>query len=86
MSKVVAIRYAGVMPVYNMEVYKHHNYVTPFGSILHNCRYFCLSRSLSAMNPTKEPKKTYEDLIEDRKETYETFMCGGEPSEGYMAS
>ena len=86
MAKIVAKRYIGLMPVYNMEVYKHHNYVTPFGSILHNCRYFCISRSEAATNPEKAKKKTYEDLIEDRKETYETYMCGGEPDEGYLAS
>lgn len=86
MAKIVAKRYIGTMPVYNMEVYKHHNYVTPFGSILHNCRYFCLSRSLSAVNPVKERKRTFEDSIDEKEENYDSFMTGGEPSASYMAS
>ena len=86
MAKIVAKRYAGVMPVYNMEVYGHHNYVTPFGSILHNCRYFCISRTLNAVQPEREKKRTFEDIIDEKEENYESAMCGGEPDESYLAS
>lgn len=86
MAKIVAKRYAGVMPVYNMEVYGLHNYVTALGSILHNCRYFCISRTLNAVNPASEKKRTFEDMIDDKEENYESFMCGGEPDASYLAS
>ena len=50
------------------------------------CRYYCLSRSLSAVNPVKERRRTFEDSIDEKEENYDSFMTGGEPSESYMAS
>ncbi len=83
MAKIVAIRYAGIKPVYNMEVYGLHNYVTPQGTVLHNCRYFCVSRVQAAM-----AKKAEEDSYwdEDETESYETALCGGDPTAAYIGA
>ena len=50
-------------------------------------RYFCISRSLKAEGP-KRKNPAYFDFEDDKdeKEDYESFMCGGEPSENYLAS
>ena len=49
-------------------------------------RYFCLSRSLSAVTPVKERRRTFEDSIDEKEENYDSFMCGGNPTDSYMAS
>ena len=82
MAKIVAIRYAGIMPVYNMEVYGLHNYVTPKGTVLHNCRYFAISRVQAAM----AEKAAEEEDEDDGAENYESFMCGGEVTAGYIGA
>lgn len=81
MSKIVKKRYVGIQPVYNMEVFGRHNYITPFGSILHNCRYFCISRVTTAEGEKPEP--VWED--EDKKEDYQSYMCGGDADGSYLA-
>lgn len=81
MSKIVKKRYVGIQPVYNMEVFGRHNYITPFGSILHNCRYFCISRVTSA--ETEKPAEIEEDE-DDKTEDYESYMCGGSITDGYV--
>lgn len=48
-------------------------------------RYFCISRTLNAVNPVAEKKRTFEDMIDEKEENYESFMCGGEPDESYLA-
>ena len=47
-------------------------------------RAFAASRTLTTEEPKAARKKMFEDLIEDRKEDYESYMCGGEPSESYL--
>ena len=57
--------------------------------VTHTCdavRYFCISRSETASNPGKARKRTFEDIIDEKEENYETAMCGGEPDESYLAS
>jgi len=49
-------------------------------------RYFCISRTEMAQTPVKERKKTFEDMIEEKEENYESYMCGGEPYASYLAS
>jgi len=49
-------------------------------------RYFCISRTELAQTPVAERKRTFEDMIDDKEENYETFMCGGEPDASYLAS
>ena len=47
MPKIVSIKPVGRMPVYNMFVNSAHNYITPYGTVLHNCdaiRYWTASR------------------------------------------
>jgi phage terminase large subunit len=46
-------------------------------------RYFCISRTLKTEEPKKERRR---DEDEEKEEDYESFMCGGEPTDGYMAS
>lgn len=82
MAKIVKKRYAGIEPVYNMEVYGLHDYITPFGTILHNCRYFCCSRVLEAEGKKEETAEEYEDEFVETD--YETWMCGGDMSASYM--
>ena len=76
MAKVDTIRYLGKQDVYNMEVAEHHNYITPLGTILHNCdacRYFLVTRTLKA--EAQLPMEEEEDDGQ-RIESYEEFMCG----------
>lgn len=82
MAKIVKKRYAGIEPVYNMEVFGLHNYITPLGAILHNCRYFCVSRVLGA----EGDKKPEEPLDDDEfvETDYETWMCGGDITDNYV--
>lgn len=81
MAKIVKKRYAGEEPVYNMEVFGLHNYITPFGSILHNCRYFAVSRVLEAEGEkAQEAEEDEEEVLTD----YETYMCGGDITQGYV--
>ena len=49
-------------------------------------RYFCISRSEVANKPVETRKRTFEDMIDEKEENYESYMCGGEPTEGYLAS
>ena len=78
MARIVAKRSIGTMPVFNMEVYGLHNYVTPFGSVLHNCRYFVTSRTLRSHQPV--PQQPVDEMLEP-EENMEEYMCGGEPSD-----
>ena len=82
MAKIVKKRYAGIEPVYNMEVFGLHNYITPLGAILHNCRYFCVSRVLEAEGEkTEAPEEQDDEFVET---DYETWMCGGDMTQSYM--
>ncbi len=77
MAKIDSIRYLGKSDVYNMEVAEHHNYITPFGTILHNCdaaRYFLVTRTLRAEAQLPESEEEEEEA--NRIESYEEFMCG----------
>lgn len=86
MSRVVSIKYFGIQPVYNMKVEKNHNFITPKGTVLHNCdalRYYCISRIMPTFQTLVE-NPDYDEL-EGTKEEYEEFMCGdGEPSADYI--
>lgn len=82
MSRIVAIRYFGKRPVYNMEVDGLHNFITAGGTVLHNCdalRYFAISRVFEAER-TQAP--VFDD---DEDEDYDEFMTGGETPESYLA-
>ena len=48
-------------------------------------RYFCVSRTTSAREPTAERKRTFEDMLDEKEENYESYMCGGELTESYLA-
>lgn len=85
MAKIVSKSYLGIMPVYNMEVYKHHNYVTPMGTVLHNCRYYCISRTLAAEKQKKEIDD-FSDYLEDAEMSYQDYMCGGTPTSSYLGA
>jgi phage terminase large subunit len=53
--------------------------------ITHNpdmCRYYIISRVLHA----EKPVEVEEDYEEDRREDYESYMTGGEPTASYIAS
>ena len=81
--KIVSIKPAGVEPVYNMTVDKHHNYLIAGGLILKNCdaiRYFAQLRTLPP-----EMMQEEDEWDEPNKSSYEDYMCGGEPGAGYMA-
>ena len=54
--------------------------------ITHNpdmCRYYIISRVLKAEKPVENDE---EDDDTDRREDYESFMTGGEPTASYLAS
>lgn len=85
MAKIVKKRYAGIESVYNMEVFGLHNYITPLGAILHNCRYFCVSRVLEADGEKDGRNEASEDDDEFVETDYETWMCGGDMTNGYMS-
>lgn len=81
--KIVSIKPAGVEPVYNMTVDKHHNYLIAGGLILKNCdalRYFAQLRTLPP-----EAVDDDKDFEEPKGSSYEDYMCGGEPGAGYLA-
>lgn len=84
MAKIVKKRYAGIEPVYNMEVFGLHNYITPLGSILHNCRYFCVSRVLEAEGEKDEKTALSQEEDEFVETDYETYMCGGDMTQSYI--
>lgn len=46
------------------------------------CRYFCVNRSLAA----EKPKAAEDEEEEDGSESYESYMCGGEVTDGYMSA
>ena len=46
------------------------------------CRYYCISRTLAAEAAKQDNEKS---LAEEAEQDYETAMCGGEMTEGYMA-
>lgn len=85
MSKIIAARYLGKSPVYNMEVVEHHNFITAMGTVLHNCdalRYFCISRTMPAVQETEKDRLLDED--DGENEEYDSYITGGEPSENYI--
>lgn len=45
------------------------------------CRYFCISRTMVSETPTAEEEV---DEFEEVTETYEAYMCGGNPTHAYM--
>jgi len=44
MAKVKTVRYAGKADTYDLTVGGYHNFSICGGLIVHNCRYFCMSR------------------------------------------
>lgn len=87
MSRIVAKRYLGRMPVYNMEVFGLHNFVTAFGTVLHNCdavRYYCISRVLPAEVQAEKEEALWDD-DEDEQNDYNEFMTGGDMSASYLS-
>ena len=46
------------------------------------CRYYCISRTLAAEAAKQDNEKSW---VEEAEQDYETAMCGGEMTEGYMA-
>ena len=49
-------------------------------------RGFCVSRILPTEAPETKPRRTFEDLLEEKEENYESFMCGGEPGPDYLGA
>ena len=49
-------------------------------------RSFCASRIVPTETPLEPKRRTYEDMLEEKEDNYESFMCGGEPSEGYIGA
>lgn len=84
MARIVAKRYLGNMPVFNMEVKGLHNYVTPGGTVLHNCRYYCISRTMAA--EAQKAKDDFQEYLEDADTAYQEYMCGGAPTASYMGA
>ena len=85
MSKIITTRYLGKSPVYNLEVDKHHNFITAMGTVLHNCdalRYFCISRTMPAVQEAEKDRLLDEDNGDG--EEYESYITGGEPSKSYI--
>jgi len=83
MSKVQHIRYLGKQTVYNVEVEKTHNFITSLGTILHNCRYFIISRNMASEAERKAKELNGIDDIEET-ESYEEFMTGGNATSSYI--
>ena len=48
-------------------------------------RYFCVSRTTGAVDPVAPKKRTFEDMLDEKEENYDSYMCGGEPTESYLA-
>ena len=46
------------------------------------CRYFCVSRVIEA-EKDEDGKQSFEEE-EEVEQSYETFMCGGAISDGYV--
>ena len=82
--KIKSISPAGIMPVFNMVVDEHHNYMISGGVILKNCdalRYFCVTRTLIAERAqTRIPEDNEYDSMTD----YDEEMTGGEANENYL--
>lgn len=92
MARINSIRYIGKDTVYNITVDGLHNFITPMGTVLHNCdgvRYFAINRKLPAeavISPTS-PRQKYEEWMQSQDnggEEYDTYMCGGEPTPSYI--
>ena len=49
-------------------------------------RAFCASRIIPTEAPQEKRRRSYEDMLEEKEENYESYMCGGEPSEGYIGA
>ena len=82
--KIKSIKPAGIEPVYNMTVDKHHNYLIAGGLILKNCdalRYFCQLRTLKPEQATDEEEYDEYDGMED----YEDYMTGGSLDVSYLS-
>ena len=81
--KIKSIKPAGIEPVYNMTVDKHHNYLIAGGLILKNCdalRYFCQLRTLKPEQV--EDEEEYDE--HDSLESYEDYMTGGALDASYL--
>ena len=48
-------------------------------------RYFCVSRTTGAVDPVAPKERTFEDMLDEKEENYDSYMCGGEPTESYLA-
>lgn len=84
--RVIAIRPAGVAPVYNMTVKEHHNFMVEGNIILHNCdaiRYYCISRVLAKEDMESTAADNGEDE-EESSEDYSSYMCGGYAGTTYI--
>lgn len=82
MGNIASIKSAGVQPVYNMTVDKHHNYLIAGNIILKNCdaiRYGLIFRTMAAETEEVRPDEEDEGL-----EDYDDAMTGGEAAASYI--
>lgn len=83
MGNIASIRPVGRMPVYNMTVEKHHNYLIAGNIILKNCdalRYGMVYRTMGAvMTPVRDL-----EAEDERLEDYDEYMTGGGAAESYL--
>ena len=49
-------------------------------------RAFCASRVMPTEEPQEKKRRTYEDMLEEKEDNYESYMCGGEPGEDYIGA
>ena len=82
--KIKSITPAGIMPVFNMVVDEHHNYMISGGIILKNCdalRYFAVTRTLSAERVYTPTPEDFEPMA---MTDYDEEMTGGDMNETYL--
>ena len=70
----------------NPEAYKYFKDPHEITHTVDAVRGFCVSRIIPTEAPETKKKRTYEDLLEDKEENYESFMCGGEPGPDYLGA
>ncbi len=72
MARVKTVRYAGKADTYDLTVNSYHNFSICGGLIVHNCRYFCMSRHPEA---SVESKLTFpKGATEEEKERIRTNL------------
>lgn len=71
--KVKTITYAGKADVYNMEVDTTHDFAVENGAIVHNCRYMCMARPISARESVKEVREIVDDPLDLNTKRYNQY-------------